>query len=50
MAENFYLEEGQERGPEELQATQLHLKPWEGGGSWKPFPTQVKDKKVIRSC
>lgn len=46
MAENFYLKERQEQGPGELQATQLHLEPSEGGRSWKTFPTQVKDKEV----
>ncbi|KAK4825859.1 LOW QUALITY PROTEIN: hypothetical protein QYF61_003133, partial [Mycteria americana] len=40
------LQEGQERGPRELQASQPHLHTWEGDGL--TISRHIKDRKILR--
>jgi len=48
---DFFLQEGQEGGPRELQADQLHLDPWESDGAADSgnISKHMNNKKIIRS-
>jgi len=51
MNSNWYLQEGQDRGPRKLQNDQPHLSPWEGDGATtlEIISKHMENKKIIRS-